>query len=238
MHYKALIFDLDDTLFPEREYVRSGFHAVDAWLQETHHTPGFFPIAWQLFEGGLRGVIFDRALEQLNIPSSKLLIDEMVTVYRTHPPQISLFDDAKWALEYFHGKLKLGIITDGYKEAQVRKVRALDLERYMDIVIYTDDFGRECWKPHTKSFEHCSEELGIVPSSCVYIGDNPTKDFTAPKRLGWTTIYSRRTSSGISIYPEHCAESDRNIGSLLELKLVLDVLNDAYADSSTRGGQR
>ena len=39
---KAVIFDLDDTLFPERTYVLSGFRAVGDWISETYSIRGFF----------------------------------------------------------------------------------------------------------------------------------------------------------------------------------------------------
>ena len=56
----VVVFDLDDTLYLERDYVRSGFRAVDAWLA-SRGILGFFGEAWANFENGLRGKAFDRA---------------------------------------------------------------------------------------------------------------------------------------------------------------------------------
>ena len=55
-------------------------------------------------------------------------------------------------------------------------------------IILTDTWGREFWKPHPLSFEFLAKEWGLENDQLVYIGDNPAKDFIAPKRLGWRTI--------------------------------------------------
>jgi len=53
------VLDIDDTLYLERDYVRSGFCAVGRWLAEHQNVEDFFERAWALFEAGARGNIFD-----------------------------------------------------------------------------------------------------------------------------------------------------------------------------------
>lgn len=188
----AIVFDLDDTLFPERDYVLSGFAAVDQWLREKRGITGFFVSAERLFSDGNRGHIFDDVLAQQGIADATNLVPELVAVYRSHIPKISLHADARSMIERFHGKYKLGLITDGYAAAQRRKVEALGVSEWFDSIIYTDDLGRENWKPSPLSFQLTMERLGVVGEKCVYVGDNPRKDFAAPNALNWQTVWVLR----------------------------------------------
>ena len=49
---RVAVFDVDDTLYLERDYVRSGFHAVATWAEETLDVTGVFDTAWGLFLAG------------------------------------------------------------------------------------------------------------------------------------------------------------------------------------------
>ncbi len=74
----------------------------------------------------------------------------MVKIYRYNNPNISLYDDAYEVLNRFKSKYKLGLITDGHRGAQWNKIKALDIEKYMDKIIVTDDYGKDYWKPSIK----------------------------------------------------------------------------------------
>jgi putative hydrolase of the HAD superfamily len=60
--FRALVFDLDDTLYPERDFVLSGFQAVSGWLRLQGGVEGFYDRALATFERGVRGRIFDEVL--------------------------------------------------------------------------------------------------------------------------------------------------------------------------------
>src|ERR1035437_8597969 len=96
----AVVFDLDDTLFPEEQFVMSGFRAVDIWLEKNQQVRGFLPVAKQIFHEGDRKSVFNLALQQLDIPFDNVFIATLVSVYREHFPQIKLFVDALWAITY------------------------------------------------------------------------------------------------------------------------------------------
>jgi putative hydrolase of the HAD superfamily len=192
MKRTVLVFDLDDTLYAEREFVLSGFAAVDQWLQDERGIVGFFPEATRLFAAGRRGRIFDEALESLGICAPAELVLKLVAIYRGHKPRLTLFTDARWAIERFHGHFKLGLITDGYAETQRNKVAALEIGGLFDCIVYTDDLGRENWKPSPMAFRLMMNQLGVEGHECIYIGDNPVKDFLAPNELGWLTVMISR----------------------------------------------
>ncbi len=188
----ALVFDLDDTLYPEREFVRSGFVAVDEWLRAQRGVTGFAAEAGRLFARGERGRIFDDALRTLDQEPVPDLVATLVEVYRAHVPRLALYPDAHWALRHFGARFKLGLVTDGYLATQRNKVAALGIAPWFGAVVYTDEFGREHWKPSPEGFRRVEQVLGCSGNACVYVGDNPAKDFVAPNRLDWRTVHLRR----------------------------------------------
>lgn len=186
------MFDLDDTLFPERAYALSGFRAVAAWLERQHQIAGFYACALAEFEIGTRGRIFDAALRRLGQPEDPTLIQNMLAVYRRHHPTIELFEDAHWIIDSLRPHVQLGVLTDGCLEAQHRKVLALDLQQHVDAIVYSDTWGREAWKPSPRPFLEIMTQLACTGSACAYVGDNPVKDFFPARALGWQTVRVRR----------------------------------------------
>ena len=79
-------------------------------------------------------------------------------------------------------------MTDGFLPAQKLKVRALGIEKYFKSIIYTEELGRQFWKPSPAGFEKLLRDLNAKPETCAYVADNPAKDFIAPNQLGFTTI--------------------------------------------------
>jgi len=202
-----IVLDLDDTLYLERDYVRSGFCAVGRWLAKNRNVEDFFENAWTLFESGTRGNIFDMVLEDLGI-FDKELVNRLVHLYRAHHPDISLQADATEFLKK-HKRENLAIITDGYSDSQWPKIRALNLEQYVDKIIVTDDWGREFWKPNPKAY--ILAQAGRSPEECVYIADNPLKDFEVPAKLDWAPSVRIRRKGSLHYdrdTPESCIEVD------------------------------
>jgi putative hydrolase of the HAD superfamily len=183
---------MDDTLYLERDYVRSGFLAVDGWLATNCGIEGFFHQAWRFFEIGARGTIFNRVLEIHGI-YDPVIIKKLVDVYRRHKPNIGLSPDARRFL-IKHNKETLALITDGPAVSQWAKIKALNLENHVDKLIVTEELGLGCCKPNIKPFLLAQE--GFDPDTCIYIGDNPSKDFQGPKNLNWRqSVRIRREGS-------------------------------------------
>jgi len=212
------VLDIDDTLCLERDYVRSGFCAVGRWLAENCNVKDFFECAWTLFESGARGNIFDIVLEDMGI-FDKELVSRLVHLYRTHHPDILLQTDAMEFLKR-HKQDDLAIISDGYSSAQWAKIRALNLEQYVGKIIVTDDLGKEFWKPCPRAY--ILAQSGRSPEECVYIADNPQKDFKAPDELGWAPSVRIRRKKSLHYRidtPESCIEVDMLTDEILNSKI-------------------
>ena len=86
--------------------------------------------------------------------------------------------------------IKLGIITDGRPLGQRNKISALGLEELVDEIIITDEIGgAEFRKPNDISFRIMQRKLKVPFEKTVYVGDNPQKDFHAPRQLGMQSVW-------------------------------------------------
>lgn len=186
----CIVFDIDDTLYLERDYVRSGFSAVDRWLRRNRGVTGFLEAAWEAFLGGNRGTIFDGVLENLELERD--LVRSLVGIYRLHRPAIALLPDARACLDRLQGRVALASVTDGPLDSQRFKAEALGLPGSFATVVYTAELGPGLQKPHPRAFEIVEERTGFPGTDCVYVADNPSKDFAGPKSLGWGTVRVRR----------------------------------------------
>jgi putative hydrolase of the HAD superfamily len=188
----AIVLDIDDTLYLERDYVRSGFESVGDWVKDELGFTDFKARAWDAFEAGTRGRIFDHVLASYSQSPDPFIVKEMVTRYRSHAPNISLLDDARNALTRWCGATAVAAITDGPLDSQQAKARALGLDEWIPLIVFTAALGAGRGKPHPEAFSLVQEHLGLDSAACAYIADNPGKDFIAPKDLGWATVRIRR----------------------------------------------
>ena len=193
-HIRAVVFDLDDTLFLERNYVRSGFVAVGEYLSDqTCRRAVFERWMWRRFVSGRRDGIFDALDDRFSLGLGRKGIGEIVSVYRRHRPDIRPCRGVEAMLSRLRSlRLKLGLLSDGFMPAQRLKLEAVGLEKHFHKVIFTEQMGRSAWKPSPRGFESIRRALSVPHAECVYVADNPAKDFLAPNGLGWLTIQWRR----------------------------------------------
>ena len=179
---RVVVFDLDDTLYKEQDYLKSAYREIAAVVESRYGVSR--DIFDQMLHWWQKG---DNVFQQLiDTYKLELTIDELLTIYRSHIPAIRLDDTIRNLLDYLQQHSVLGIITDGRSMTQRHKVDALGLSAYIDEhdILISEETGYE--KPSDKPFRWFMEHY---PSrTYYYIGDNPAKDFEAPNRLGWTTI--------------------------------------------------
>ncbi len=176
---KAVVFDLDDTLISERQYVESGYHHVSGLLSKRlgRNKNELYRLLLALFAED-SSYVFNRLLDRLGVAYTSDTVLELVQEYRGHHPTIQFYDDVLPCLTDLKTKgIKTGIITDGFACAQRNKLEAVSAYYYFDEIIVTDELGREYWKPHPKPFEIMRELLDVKFDQMVYVGDNPEKDF-------------------------------------------------------------
>lgn len=190
---RGLVFDIDDTLYLERDYVRSGFRAVArAATSSEPEATAVSAWLWAAFESGIRDDTFDRMLAAFPEVRARLTVHEMVQVYRAHEPAIALADGFAPTLDQLAVRgLRLGVLSDGPAVSQAAKAAALGLHRWFDPIVLTGALGSGYAKPSTAGFASIADGWALEPGELGYIGDNPAKDFAGPRRLGWLTVRFR-----------------------------------------------
>ena len=175
---KGVIFDLDDTLYSEKEYIKSGYKAVSDYLGGEYEDK-----LWAFFEAKKPAI--DELMRDLGREDEKA---EVLKVYRSHKPDIHPYSGvAEMITELKEKGIKVGIITDGRPEGQRNKLKSLDLD--IDDVIITDELGGvQFRKPCDIAFRIMATRWRLNPADIVYVGDNPAKDFQAPQQLGMRCI--------------------------------------------------
>jgi len=223
---RAVVFDLDDTLYLERDYVMSGFQAV---AQMVSATVGITEQSVRtslarLFYNGTRGNTFDLLVAEYPELSKHFSVVDLVTAYRSHVPNISMICGADQLLRTLQDSgVKIALITDGFHSAQRLKFESLGLSKLVEVAVFTDVWGKHYWKPHPRSFCLLMDLWSFEPEEFVYVADNPEKDFIAPNALGWQTIRIRTRGQlhfgKDSANDEHAAKAE--VASLEQLDLVL-----------------
>lgn len=180
----AVIFDLDDTLYSEKDYVRSGYAAVAKAFPQIEDMEGKL---WRAFLQKLPAIDSVLEREELFTPENK---EKALRAYRTHSPEITLYPGVAELLLRLKQTKKLGLITDGRPEGQYLKIVALDISKYFCKIIVTDELGGPAFrKPNETAFHRMQQALQVPFEKMVYIGDNTRKDFVAPQKLGMRSCY-------------------------------------------------
>lgn len=181
---EGVIFDLDDTLYSEKDYVKSGYKVVARLLGDE----ALADRLWIYFENGKPAI--DKVLNELGCIGRK---EECMEAYREQMPEIKLYDGVvELILELKSKGIKVGIIKDGRVTGQKRKLQALGLDKLIDDIIITDELGgTQFRKPCDIAFRIIQRRWELPFEQMVYVGDNAEKDFQAPKQLGMRSIFLR-----------------------------------------------
>jgi len=220
---KVVCFDLDDTLYPEIEYVKSGFKAVSRYIAKIKTKKAadtlYSRLVSLLNEKG-RGQVFDILLKEEGI-YSKYLVKKCIGIYRAHVPEIMLSNSVINVLETISEKYgNMYLVTDGNLIAQRNKIKKLELDKYFAKCMPTHQYGRQHSKPSLYCFDRIKGWEGVDYSNLIYIGDNPYKDFVALNSVGATTI---RVNSGMfkDIFLDRAHEATYLVNSLEEVQNIL-----------------
>lgn len=187
----TVAFDLDDTLYDEVDYCKSGFTVAARFLASLIQSPNaerVFDCLWKHFSDGNRTKTFNAACDELGISYDNVLIQKLVQLYRNHIPKITLPDDTADVLSQLSAQFTLALLTDGFLPGQQLKVQVLAVENHFKCIIYTEQLGRDSWKPSPAGFEKLMQDLNQTAENIAYVADNEKKDFIAPNKLGMLTI--------------------------------------------------
>lgn len=223
MNVKVIVFDLDDTLYDEINFVKSGFKEVSKYFLYKYNLDyeSFYNFAFYNLKKYGRGKVFDEVLKHFHI-YTKTNIKKAISIYRTHKPDINLPEETLNVLNFFIKKnIPIFIVTDGNKIVQNNKIEALKLREYIKKDFITYRYGLKYSKPSTYCFEKIAILEKVNYSDIVYVGDNPNKDFINIKKLGFRTI---RIKKGMfaDIVKSYEYEAELIIKELEDLKVIIN----------------
>ncbi len=213
-----IAFDLDDTLYKEKDFVVSGRHAVAETIATSTGLDGDI-LRRVMAEGGdafdaVLGFLAAKGIRDYNIA-------DVLEIYRSHRPDIKLDPDAETTLnELCRRGIDIALITDGRSATQRNKISALGLYRFFapDRIYISGETGADKHTP--LAYMNVANSAG-APRRLVYIGDNPAKDFVNANLAGWTTIMLR-DSRGINIHRQNL----RDMPSIYRPRFVIDKMTE------------
>ena len=179
----VIVFDLDDTLCNEIDYLESAYKEISIYLSHKTNKPAhiIFNELITFYREGLNA--FEEIIIKYNL--KVVSSNDLLHIYRNHFPNIKLSKSTNNILIALKkNAFKVGLITDGRSVQQRNKIKALQLLDYFDDIIISEEFGSE--KPNIKNYLYFQDKY--KQANCVYIADNTQKDFISPNKLGWITI--------------------------------------------------
>ena len=184
-----MVFDLDDTLYPELRFALSGYAAV---AQAIGTESGMPPIVLYRFlvrrfrrqgrEGLLQALCLAFALSPQEVP-------RLVEIIRTHRPRLRLPATSRQVLALLRARgHRLAVLTNGLPATQRGKVQALGLADLVDVVVYAQEHAPE-GKPARACFAAVLSRLNVAAPQAVFIGDHPEKDVAGAAAAGLRPIW-------------------------------------------------
>ena len=221
---RALLFDLDDTLWPITPVIERAERLMFDWLHAQvpqvteRHTiasmrarrtelmaahPRFRVDLW-----ALRHAVLSEAF--LACGADPARIDEAMVVFTTARNQVTLFDDVAICLPRLADRITLGSLTNGAADLQ-----QIGLDQHFSVSLAAHQIG--CAKPDPVVFHHACEALGLPPSQVAYVGDDLRLDVEGAQKAGLIGIWINRHGATISSEHVHI-EPDASVASLHELE--------------------
>ncbi|MDT0234939.1 HAD family hydrolase [Curtobacterium sp. BRB10] len=199
---RAICFDLDGTLFDHQGSARVG---VTRFLQGFGVEPTEAAIrAWftaedEQFERWRSGAISFREQRRgrlrtvlphlgVEVPGDDAALDAVFDDYlRSYREAWRLFPESLPLLHELreHGH-RLGLLTNGTESQQLDKLARTGLADAFDVVCISERIGFQ--KPDVRAFHTLAAQLGLDPTDCLFVGDDPERDVAGARAAGMRAV--------------------------------------------------
>lgn len=188
---QAVIFDLDNTLYPHRQYVEGAFLVMARWIAPRADADVASVCANMLEtwkdHNQRYGSYYRRILDRYALACDENE-NELRRIYHSYKPSLTPFPGAVDLLKRLAASYRLGLLTDGWAPTQRRKLAALDLATHFHAIVFTGDLGQEYYKPHSRGYRMILNQLDAKPEQTVFVGDNPETDIRGARDFGLCAI--------------------------------------------------
>jgi HAD superfamily hydrolase (TIGR01549 family) len=224
---KAVIFDLDDTLWPIGPVIIHAETVLHAWLSA--HAPRVaeqFDIAalrqrrevlikadprYRIDLWALRHAVLSEAFAHSGEDSAAgAKIDAAMTVFSQARSQVTLYDDVLPTLQHLKSRVMLGSISNGFADLVM-----IGLANYFHTSIAAHQFGRA--KPDAAIFHAACDALKVSPAQTVYVGDDLVLDVEGAQNAGLRAVWINRSARRIDPVRHGDIQPDAICTSLHEL---------------------
>ena len=192
---RALLFDLDDTLYSLDRFVLSGFAACAGHLQRAEGLDGrrVLGVLRAARDSPRRGRELQACIEHFGLDQTK--IGALLEVMRGHQPSLRLPRESESILSRLRGRWRIGIVTNGIPDLQRRKVAALGVGALVDTVVFANEHGTQRGKPDPAPFLEALERLGVTANRAVFVGNDERCDIGGAAAIGMRTILVRGSAT-------------------------------------------
>ena len=204
---QAVLFNLDDTLYPEQEYRSSGLRHLSQLLSESD---GLLDLL----------VEFDHSSANPVKEMAKVLLAE----YRGHRPEITLYPETPAVLDELGRGYRLGLVTNDTAGSQQRKIDALAIAPWFHHVTIAQP---PHLKPTRRPYLDTLEALGVQASEAVFVSSDRTGDLFGASRIGMHSVQVARESAGGEASGAEAYQPTGMVPSLAELPAAIETLTPA-----------
>ena len=185
---KAIIFDLDFTLFDTEQYLKGAFCSISSYLSSKYPIlkKDVYKTLYGMWnqKGSMHPYLFNDLLKSINIDEKEL--PNLINIYNNYQYVLNPYSDTIMVLSSLKKSgYKLGILTDGKPDRQKRKIELLNLKEYFDIIIYAKYISP---KPSSSSYFNALQKLDLKGEDVLYVGDNPLLDFQGAKKAKMVSV--------------------------------------------------
>jgi putative hydrolase of the HAD superfamily len=234
---KAILFDLDDTLWPIAPVILQAEQTLYDWLAT--HAPGVtrqFTVEslrqarlellarrpeFKLDLGALRRAGLLAAFEQAGEDAAK--VELAMTEFFAARNAVVPYDDVLPGLLRLKGRVLVGSVSNGNADLQT-----IGLSHHFKVSVAAHQLG--CAKPDAAIFHAACRELGVAPADAVYVGDDVLLDVQGAQRAGLRAVWMNRTGSGAHL--EHDVVPDAIVADFDQL---LDWLRREHDEHGEHG---
>ncbi len=223
---KLVIFDLDDTIYPEQQYNLACYRAAANRLFQDYSID-IYPYIEEQFKKKNYQNLFSLAIKNTGLVCNEdYIVNVLVKTYRNFRPELTPYKGFNRYIERLKEQFRLAIITDGSLYIQRSKINALGIASNFDLILCSSELGCGVKKPSSEPYECVLNQLKTCHQDSVYIGDNAQKDFIYPNYSGMHSIHLlNKQENDNLIYESQVGEAAqhycKSYDELYELLLIL-----------------
>ncbi|MHC5718868.1 MAG: HAD family hydrolase [Nostoc sp.] len=210
MSYKAIIFDLDNTLLNfeicERQAILGALEACTISLDLNGISENVFLQAFETYNSKywrqretfspneLIEMSYRSTLAQLDIQTDKVRnLGESYWHIFNHFAVME--PDVNEVLTVLARNYRLAVITNGFVSAQLPRMQAAGIEHFFEAVVVSETIGFA--KPSPEIFHHALSRLNLTPAEVLYVGDSLTHDYTGATQVNIDFCYYNRKNKNL-----------------------------------------